>query len=64
MKATARIAFAASGLLLLAFVVNVVLGKSDSALVGSASEMLFLFAASACFGVGTLIREALTAKPR
>lgn len=63
MKVMARIAFAASGLFLLAYVVNVVLGKGSSALVGNASEMLLLFAASACFGAGTLIREALTAKP-
>lgn len=52
-------AFGASGLLVLAFVANIVLVKSAAApLFGNVAEMLVLFAASALFGAGTLIAEA------
>ncbi|RMC32034.1 hypothetical protein [Paracoccus alkanivorans] len=52
------IAFTASGLLLLLFVLNLMLAANGGALFGTSVEVLTLFAASALFGLGTLIREA------
>jgi hypothetical protein len=57
MRQSGNIAFLASSLLLLVFVINLMLARSASAWFGNVTEMLILFGAAACFGVGTLVRE-------
>ncbi|SNT73494.1 hypothetical protein SAMN05444959_10555 [Paracoccus seriniphilus] len=52
------LAFTASGLLMLVFVVNLILGRNAAPILDPAGEMLILFAAATAFGIGTLIREA------
>lgn len=60
MTLSGLIAFGASGLLLLIFVLNLVLARGNAALLGTSAEVLVLFAAMGLFGAGTLIREAQT----
>lgn len=60
MRLSGRIAFAAAGLLLLVFVLNLILARNGGGLFGTVAEALVLFAASSLFGAGTLIKEALT----
>ncbi|MDB6177412.1 hypothetical protein PAF17_07785 [Paracoccus sp. Z330] len=59
MTKSGSVMFAASGLLMLAFLINLILGRNATPLLGNAGEMLVLFCAVATFGVGTLQREAM-----
>lgn len=57
MRQSDIVPFAAFALLLLGFLTNLVLARSGSAIFGNIMEMLILFGAAACFGIGTLLRE-------
>lgn len=47
-----------SGLLMAVFVVNLIMGRDGSAMLGNAAEAILLAASAASFGMGTLVSEA------
>lgn len=57
MSGSSLIAYGLSALLFGCFAVNLLLGKSGSAIVGNVAEMLLLAGSATMFGIGTLISE-------